>query len=538
VSNDINKIILKDNGTVYGYYSLNDEPNIGAPLSREICTSFNTSGVTLNYDESLCKCLWKDLSCNNDYLKLIFNPNDNDGEVFVVNEGDNCTLEIQFDYLLEFNSENILPLINSLVAFTGLSLSATIESVEPNPIDENVIYESLNTLSTIYTNNFLLINDFGDYLSGKTDTGLRLVGDNTGETVNKIVTDLGNKGNVVTENTFKSCWLTFNINISDSDVLNNIANKKIKLGIAINNIGVDFSLLIDKIIMNRVCQHIDRVDKQILKCPGFNLERVIDNRKSWSYTASTEERKYDLLSRETNYTAPDDKLIINTKELDLEVDPALAIEENVLSYIKSSGDCLLTGDTVDLNSLLNTTVVDITSTDEFTKILKTELIDVKNRQTIQSYPTLRYLYDKYMNSTDYGCPNSGKFKYDELIKYSKALGTYWTDIIEQLIPATTIWGSSYIYRNNVFDESKFRYKDYTLFTCTDPSLDGQGPIIASKTSSDNFVKYYENGVETISCNNLFIVEINSGAEFRGSVIITGPNGTNNNSGGNISLISN
>ena len=277
--------------------------------------------------------------------------------------------------------------------------------------------------------------------------------------------------------------------------------------------------------MNRVFEHLDRTDKTILKCPGFNLERIIDNRKSWAYTATTEERKYDLQLRETNYTAPDDKLILNTKELDLEVDPALAIEENVLSYIKSSGDCFLSGETIDLGNLLTTSVVDITSTDEFTRILKSELIDVKNRQTIQSYPTLRYLYDKYMNSSDYGCPNSGKFKYDDLIKYSKSLGTYWVDIIEQLIPATTIWGSSYVYRNNIFDDNKFRYKEYTLLTCDDPIKDGHGPAIASETSGNVIVEYYEvtnMGISFIyKCDTLYISGINSSSEFIGTVNILG-----------------
>ena len=520
MSCDINKIILKDNGTVYGYFSLDDKPNLGTPLNYECCLAY---GYT--YNSNLSKCTWKDINCPTDYLKLIFNPTENDGELFVLNEGDNCILEVQFDYLLEFDTENIPASPDSLSAFNNLSLSATIESVEPNPIDVYIKYESPNTLSTAYKSNFLNITDLGDYINSKTDTGLRLIGSDTGSTIVKITHDLDSKDSYATSNSFASCWLTYKFTISDSETITKIANKKIKLGITIDNIGVDFSLLIDKITMNRVFEHLDRTDKTILKCPGFNLERIIDNRKSWAYTATTEERKYDLQLRETNYTAPDDKLILNTKELDLEVDPALAIEENVLSYIKSSGDCFLSGETIDLGNLLTTSVVDITSTDEFTRILKSELIDVKNRQTIQSYPTLRYLYDKYMNSSDYGCPNSGKFKYDDLIKYSKSLGTYWVDIIEQLIPATTIWGSSYVYRNNIFDDNKFRYKEYTLLTCDDPIKDGHGPAIASETSGNVIVEYYEvtnMGISFIyKCDTLYISGINSSSEFIGTVNILG-----------------
>ena len=43
----------------------------------------------------------------------------------------------------------------------------------------------------------------------------------------------------------------------------------------------------------------------------------------------------------------------------------------------------------------------------------------------------------------------------------------WTDIIEQVVPATTIWGSVKIYSNTIFDQQKFKYKNGSLFICDD-----------------------------------------------------------------------
>jgi hypothetical protein len=37
--------------------------------------------------------------------------------------------------------------------------------------------------------------------------------------------------------------------------------------------------------------------------------------------------------------------------------------------------------------------------------------------------------------------------------------------VEQVIPATTIWGSVKVYGNTIFDQQKFQYKKGTLFTC-------------------------------------------------------------------------
>jgi hypothetical protein len=100
------------------------------------------------------------------------------------------------------------------------------------------------------------------------------------------------------------------------------------------------------------------------------------------------------------------------------------------------------------------------------KIVVSELIDVKTRKVIGSYPTLRQLYDKYLDYVSDGCstcPDSSKYNYVDLKTFSELIGNYWIDLVEQFIPATTIWGSTNVYRNTEFDAQKFKYKKYSTF---------------------------------------------------------------------------
>jgi hypothetical protein len=130
--------------------------------------------------------------------------------------------------------------------------------------------------------------------------------------------------------------------------------------------------------------------------------------------------------------------------------------------IKCGDDC------IDLSGKLTTDLVQVDSVEEFTNVISSELIDVKNRQTISSYATLRMLYDRYnFNSLDFSSYKSSQYDYFDMDNFGQAVGNYWIDLIEQVVPATTIWDSTYVYRNTVFDEQKFEYKMGSTFTCID-----------------------------------------------------------------------
>ena len=102
----------------------------------------------------------------------------------------------------------------------------------------------------------------------------------------------------------------------------------------------------------------------------------------------------------------------------------------------------------------------------FDQLVQTNLIDVKSRQTISDYPLLRLFYELYLNASNCGKDLSGKYTYDTMFEFMDKIGDYWLDLLEQVVPATTIWegcdNSGKIYRNTIFDNNKFNYKRYSL----------------------------------------------------------------------------
>jgi hypothetical protein len=143
----------------------------------------------------------------------------------------------------------------------------------------------------------------------------------------------------------------------------------------------------------------------------------------------------------------------------------------------SREDCLsgiTTGITVDVcvNPLdyLDFTPSQITTKENFDSMVLSNLIDVKSRQTISDYPTLRLFYQLYLTANNCGEELSGKLTYNNLFEFMDKIGDYWLDLLEQVVPATTIWegcdNSGKIFRNTIFDQNKFNYKKYNLnFVC-------------------------------------------------------------------------
>jgi len=175
----------------------------------------------------------------------------------------------------------------------------------------------------------------------------------------------------------------------------------------------------------------------------------------------------------------------------------------------------------------------ITVLEDFQYYLTSELIDAKNRQTISSYATLRALYDRYLNSYSYCGVYSAGFTYYTMEQFADLLGNYWVDIIEQVVPSTTIWGSVRVYSNSLFDQQKFKYKAYTSLLCRNPffgetvlspinGTSGTTEAVEVSTVTLSFPTSGETGIIVSNpnvCNQLHIAQMNSGSEFIGTVSI-------------------
>jgi len=121
-------------------------------------------------------------------------------------------------------------------------------------------------------------------------------------------------------------------------------------------------------------------------------------------------------------------------------------------------------------------------------------------------------------------------------KFGNTVGDYWVDLMEQVIPATTIWNSTYEYRNTIFDQQKFQYRKSLVFNCTDPSGNYPFESVANDNSVDVILETLPKTSTTVSsveeCTGVWAMQYNVGSEFLGTVSIIGVN-ANGGSNGNV-----
>ena len=202
---------------------------------------------------------------------------------------------------------------------------------------------------------------------------------------------------------------------------------------------------------------------------GFKLQKVVDNNKSW---LSDDNRIRVSTQGDYNayYYVDNEKLVLNVKNVDIFLNPAQGIVYDVwdqsVQYdypIPESG--LTVGYPVPGG-------VDWTYVNpepkkktffEFSQTFWENMINTRNRQYITDgktggYPTLQSIFWKYIESEQtVGIPNN-KYTYQKLIDYVNGIGPYWTKLVEQMVPATTIWNGGVRLENSIFNKQKFVYR--------------------------------------------------------------------------------
>jgi hypothetical protein len=158
---------------------------------------------------------------------------------------------------------------------------------------------------------------------------------------------------------------------------------------------------------------------------GYELENVVDNVKAHIV---------------------DDKspIILNRKNIGVYLSPSRAIDYDIW---KKSRDLVLTFGTETLYPQTGITFAEFLD--------KTIHSQIKNSHTIRykkNYIALEDVYTSYVNSsgfTPYNFIDSHEF----ILKMSP----YWVQVIEQIIPATTLWTGGNLIENNLFGRSKYKY---------------------------------------------------------------------------------
>jgi hypothetical protein len=332
-------IILNPDGTI----SFTDPAiNVG-PVARisitnyspteECCLSNSTTALPLLYCD--CKCYWSKPSCSSgDTIidKIILGTNGNNGIQLINSTPKNnqtikCQYQVTFNYLFNFDCQSLNDCVQTnysgdvLTFLSGLSAFATVEV--------------LTTGGTYTTQQIAPIWNFDFY---NQPTGVYFGGQNCDLITQSIFNSLGTNCTALTENTFAAIWKTASFKIYDS-----LVGETIKLGMILEGFGCEYNILLDNIQINEVCVV---TEEQIITppnggCPGFELEKIVDNKKSWIYNETTYNRDwFHLKYRDTSYIDYDERLDINTKEVDLEVNVSRAINYDIYCYATSPQNCL------------------------------------------------------------------------------------------------------------------------------------------------------------------------------------------------------
>jgi hypothetical protein len=224
---------------------------------------------------------------------------------------------------------------------------------------------------------------------------------------------------------------------------------------------------------------------------GFKIHKTIDNRKSWVFSTGKTTHYDDFTNTETNYSIDSSKLIINTKEIGIFVDPIKAIECDVYDYnFNYNYPVSSTGRTTPpypdrLSNIFNVSGLTF---NEYIFDIYSKFINVQNRKVVEAsnginYPSLYKLYEDYLLRT-YSENGTLSKQYDikRIFNYIKKFQNQYQNFMFQLIPATTIIAEDGMkVRNTIFTEQKFTYKhgidDSSEFSSNQP--------ISTETSLNN-----------------------------------------------------
>ena len=220
------------------------------------------------------------------------------------------------------------------------------------------------------------------------------------------------------------------------------------------------------------CPYLDRFRRFPHMSFGFGLTRIIDDKKSWVLKEGTQYRDYSFNNRDAYYQTQNEKLVLNVKNVELGLNIGQGLTYDVWKQSAQS-DCFFSGGTLpypypttggrwdSTNPKINAKTTDFkTFKDHFWKVF----IDAKNRMTINDgktggYPTLQKIYLDYLYKS---CGENNKYTYNKMIDYAQSMGDYWIKIIEQMVPATTLWTSGVKVQNSAFHRDKFVYRCFSV----------------------------------------------------------------------------
>jgi len=186
---------------------------------------------------------------------------------------------------------------------------------------------------------------------------------------------------------------------------------------------------------------------------GFDLTSEIDNSKT-----------------EIINTEAESKYILNRKNINVFLSSDRAIDFDI--YTKSRNLLLTFGTMSPLTGMT------------FAEFLSDSISDIiKNSNTIKYkryYQSLDDVYNDYKNNTGFT-----PYNYIKVNEFIERMSPYWTQIIDQFVPATTLWLGGNLIENGTYNRSKFWYRKPCV------------PIELAETLYPDFNAVIEEDLETI-----------------------------------------
>lgn len=212
---------------------------------------------------------------------------------------------------------------------------------------------------------------------------------------------------------------------------------------------------------------------------GYKLRKVAENKKSWVDTTPFLRTSFEG-NFNAYYNVGEECLVLNVKNVDIFMNPAQGlvydvwtmsrqynypIPEQGLFYTPPS-PCHIPNPYPKLGGVDWTTIVPKPKQKTFFEFAQTfwrNMVNTRNRQFITDgktggYPTLQSIYWKYLDSLSESGIQNDNFTYQTMIDYVNGMGDYWIRLVEQMIPATTIWNTGVKLENSIFHRQKFVWR--------------------------------------------------------------------------------
>ena len=453
-------------------YNPNADYNDGSCIFASGCTN----PVAVNYDSF---AIIGDGSCECGDINVQLNFNQLSGESFVIEP--NCQYIFEFDWFAQIDCGKLIDYLENdtrtILEVLG-ELEVNAQAFVLTDEEGLILDYTGGTISYTGDTSYLLVQNENLYTfdSEVVPYGIGTTGSEEDcDFINKLIsTELGLDcvSDADIENRFKGSWKrsTFILN---SDLIGTFA----KFNLNFENFNFGACVHLDNVKVSKLCSTPRNKCVIVPSQYGLVFDKVIDNKKSWVYSEELIDRFYDFKNQETDYQDFDSRLILNTKELELTINPVKYIESDVLSYYEYYSKFFIGID------------------ERYTTLTKDyityEAINPVGRQFIRQYPFLNTIYEQYLDGLD--CAPTKALDYPYGIEIINNTGDHWYSAVKQLLPATTIWNEAqYTYKNNIFHKPKHTYKKYTLGGESDTEIDSPSgvtvicTVLSDKCLSESF----------------------------------------------------